>query len=137
MRLVSDNGWRVAKNGPPGWDTPAFDDAGWDKAIAVAKYGDLPWGKIDQLRNEIFGPQSAGIPGVVRVIYVPENEAVVVSGLDRNVTYSVTYFDPVSGVKTPLPQAHSNDSGLWTCLPPDGCDHDWVLVLDEKGQPVR
>jgi hypothetical protein len=137
MGLVSDNAWRASKGSPPAWDTAAFDDAGWEKAIAVAKYGELPWGDIDKRREDVFGPQSTGIPGLVRVVYVPESQAIVVSGLSRNATYSGIYFDPVSGVKTALPQAHSNGSGLWTCPPPDGCDHDWVLMLDEKHQPVR
>ena len=42
-------------------------------AVVVAKYGEGPWGRIDPVQNDdVFGPQSTGIPGVVRITYVPE-----------------------------------------------------------------
>ena len=82
--------------------------------------------------DEVFGPQSAGIPGVVRMIYVPESEPIVVRQLTRNGAYAATWFDPVNGTKTSPSAVQSDDAGLWKCPPPAGHDHDWVLILEAK-----
>jgi len=82
--------------------------------------------------DEVFGPQSAGISDVVRIIYVPESEPIVVRQLDRSGAYAATYFDPVSGTKTALPAVNADDNGAWTCPPPAGQDHDWILILEAK-----
>ena len=70
--------------------------------MAVGRYGDAPWGQIGPPTDESYGPQATGIPGVVRVIYVPESQPIVVRNLDPHTAYSATYFDPVSGVLTKL-----------------------------------
>ncbi|HXP61357.1 MAG TPA: DUF4038 domain-containing protein [Dongiaceae bacterium] len=75
-------------------------------------------------------PQAAGIPGRVRIIYVPENEAVEVRGLDSQAKYAATHFDPVSGAKASLGVIQADHRGVWKCPPPPGQDHDWVLVLE-------
>lgn len=80
--------------------------------------------------DEIHGPQSAGIPGVVRIIYVPEPRAIVVRDLGNRAAYAPTYFDPVSGAKMPMASIQADDAGLWTCPAPTGHDHDWVLILE-------
>ena len=133
LRIISDATWRSAKGEVPGWDKTGFDDHSWDSALAIGNYGEGPWGKIDPVDNDgVFGPQSAGIPGVVRIIYVPESEPIVVKNLGRQAVYAATFFDPVTGAKTALPSARADDAGLWTCPPPDGIDHDWVLILESK-----
>jgi hypothetical protein len=75
-------------------------------------------------------PQAAGIPGRVRIIYVPENQAVEIRGLDSQVKYAATRFDPVSGEKASLGIIQADNRGAWKCPPPPGQDHDWVLVLE-------
>ena len=50
--------------------------------MAVGRYGDAPWGQIGRPNDESYGPQATGIPGVVRVIYVPEKQPIVVRNLD-------------------------------------------------------
>jgi hypothetical protein len=127
----SDTEWHCAKSELAGWDTASFDDAAWAKAVVVGKYGDSPWGQIDQLTNDdAYGPQSAGIPSVVRIIYVQETEPIVVRQLTKSVAYTATYFDPVSGAKTAAAAVQADDAGLWKCPPPAGHDHDWVLILE-------
>jgi hypothetical protein len=96
LKLVSDAAWRLAKSETSGWDTPGFDDAAWAKAMAVGRYGDAPWGQIGPPNDESYGPQATGIPGVVRVIYVPESQPIVVRSLDPHAAYAATYFDPVA-----------------------------------------
>ena len=87
--------------------------------------------RLDEAKDESYGPQAAGIPGVVRVIYVPQSEAVEVRYLVAQAAYAATGFDPVSGDKTPLGTIHADAAGRWTCAPPAGKDHDWVLILEE------
>lgn len=131
QELVSDATWSSATNAVAGWDQADFDDAAWAKAIAIGKYGDGPWGPLEAVTNDdVFGPQATGIPGMVRVIYVPEGDPIVVNNLGRQAEYAASYFDPVSGVKTPLPTVRADDYGRWKCPPPPGFDHDWVLILE-------
>jgi hypothetical protein len=87
---------------------------------------------MDQPSDDAFGPQSAGVPGGVRIIYVPQNEAIAVRNLGAKAAYAATYFDPVSGAKTALPAVQADVAGSWTCPPPIGQDHDWVLILEAK-----
>jgi hypothetical protein len=79
-----------------------------------------------------YGPQSSGIPGVVRLTYAPEARPLVCRGLGMDLAYTAAYFDPVSGAKTKIGTVRSDAAGSWTCPPPAGCDHDWVLVLEEN-----
>jgi hypothetical protein len=132
LKLFSDTAWRCAKDEVIGWDTAGFDDAGWAKALAIGRYGQGPWGQIVPPTGEAYGPQAAGIPEVVRVIYVPQAEPLVVRNLGPHTAYSATYFDPVSGPLTKLGAVHPDASGMWRCQPPAAIDHDWVLILEAK-----
>ncbi len=105
--------------------------------MAVGRYGDAPWGQIGPPSDEASGPQATGIPGVVRVIYVPESQPIVVRNLDPHSAYAATYFDPVTGTKTALPPPHPDHAGLWTCPPPIGVSHDWVLILESPKPKVQ
>ena len=82
LRLTSDAQWRCAKAASGGWDTAGFD-AAWAKALIVARYGDPPWGAIGSGYDAFVGPQAIGIPGGVRVIYVPKSAAIEVYSLAR------------------------------------------------------
>ena len=130
LKIISDATWRCAKTEPAGSDQTDFDDTGWDKVLVVAAYGRAPWGRLDQPNDEAFNPQSAGIPSVVRIVYVPQSESIVVHNLGSKATWAVTSFDPVSGAKTALPALQANAAGSWRCAPPPGQDHDWVLILE-------
>src|SRR5271170_1739458 len=70
--------------------------------------------------DALYGPQSTGIPGIVRISYVPESRPVTAQGLDVREGYSASYFDPVTGAKTNIGLVRSNDTGTWTCPPPAG-----------------
>ncbi|MDQ6631854.1 MAG: DUF4038 domain-containing protein, partial [Verrucomicrobiota bacterium] len=133
VKLATDTEWRSAKGETSGWDTTDFDDTSWDKALIIGKYGERPWGTIGQSNNEgVFGPQAAGIPGSVRIIYVPENDSIIVRELGKNATFAASYFDPVTGEKTVLPSTKADNIGSWTCPPPTGNNHDWVLILESE-----
>jgi hypothetical protein len=134
LKVVSDPTWLSSKSGGARWDTIGFNDAAWAKVSAVGRYGGPPWGRIDQLTDNVYGPQSAGIPGVVRVTYVPQNESVMLRNLGTPSAYAATYFDPVTGAKTSAPSIAADASGSWTCPPPPGNDHDWVLILERTSK---
>ncbi len=131
LKLASDASWRWSTNSAGGWDTVAFNDATWANGLVIGRHGDGPWGEIGNgPDNESYGPQAAGIPGVVRVIYVPQSEPIVVRNLLAQAPYSAQYFDPVSGERNPLGPVHADAAGSWTCMPPAAHDHDWVLILE-------
>jgi hypothetical protein len=138
LKIVSDATWLSAQKEVSGWDTKSFDDQAWQKALVIGKYGDGPWGPIDPLNNsDVYGPQSAGIPGVVRIIYVPECDSIVVNNMGRHGRFTAAYFDPVTGAKTAFKAVKADEAGRWICPPPAGNDHDWVLILkSRKNQPL-
>jgi hypothetical protein len=84
--------------------------------------------------GETYGPQAAGIPEVVRVIYAPQPEPVVARNLGLHTAYSATCFDPVSGSLTKLGAVQADAAGLWKCQPPAAINHDWVLILEAKAK---
>ncbi len=135
MKLLSDAEWRCNKSEVANWDKAGFDDAAWSQALEIGKYGEVPWGQIGHSNNDgVYGPQSTGIPGSVRIIYIPENDSILVRDLGKNAKYAGSYFDPVTGIKTALPPIKSDDAGLQTFAPPAANDHDWVLILESKNQ---
>ena len=44
-RIGSDDGWSCAAEPPEGWQSADCHDSAWPLAIAVARWGDLPWGR--------------------------------------------------------------------------------------------
>ncbi len=133
LRIVTDATWHSATNEIPGWEQTGFDDTNWPAALMVAPYGAGPWGRIGgEAGGPLFGPQATGKSGGVRVIYVPENKPVRLAGLGDKLSYTGLTFDPVSGAKKSLVPFRSDASGSWTCPPPDGNTHDWVLVLESS-----
>ena len=100
----------------------------WARFVdAVASGNETP------TENDVFGPQSAGIDGQVRVIYVPENAAIEVCFLEPNAVYSARYFDPTSGQSSDAPQVEVGESGSWICPPLSAAqDEDWVLIVESK-----
>jgi hypothetical protein len=129
--LDSDASWVSSRQSVPGWKEETFDDRAWKKSVVVAAYGDAPWGRLEsQESNEFFGPQSTGIPGVIRLIYVPESRPVKVNTLSKGVSYLARWFDPITGENGVFPDVKNPHGDSWTCEPPPGMEHDWVLILE-------
>ena len=125
------------------WDEamrlPGSAQAGFGKALltqyAWQKFQPHPeWAAfaVATDEEEAYAPQSSGIPGAVRITYVPESRPVVLRGLTQDAAYTATHFDPVSGAKTKIGIIKPASDGSWVCLPPDGCQHDWVLILENR-----
>jgi hypothetical protein len=131
LRLMSDATWRSAKSSAAGWDTTSFDDSAWSQAQALGLHGDGPWGKVGG-QSEFDGPQAAGIPDTVRIIWVPRSEPILLSNLGSRAAWSATYFDPVTGSTKQLGTVKTDETGTWRTVPPASEDHDWVLVLEAK-----
>lgn len=131
--VISDDTWRALSSAAAGWDTPGFDEANCLRAMKVAQYGQGPWGNLDAPRDDKFlGPQSSGIPGVARVIYVPDARAIEAKQLDKNATYSASLFDPVTAQTESLPEVRGDAEARWICPPPAGQNHDWVVILQKR-----
>jgi hypothetical protein len=131
LKIISDDAWESSKTDDVG--------ASWTKVLVTGKYGDAPWVPIDEsiANDSAYGPQSSGIPGVVRIIYVPKSEDIVVRNLDARVEYRAAYFDPVTGAKATFGLIKSDNGGSWTCHPPEGLNRDWVLILEEQKTASR
>jgi hypothetical protein len=87
------------------------------------------WRLIGQ-RDEYQVPYAAGIPGGVRIIYVPSAEAVAVHHLESDRKYRGIYFDPVSGERKDLGSLRPDTAGSWNSPEPPGPGPDWVLILE-------
>ena len=131
FNVITDTHWRSSPQQAAGWHEPGLDDSSWSNAIVAAPYGNGPWGRHQQQSlTGVYGPQSTGIPGELRVIYVPEPIGVTVRMLDPQVTYTAAYIDPISGQRQQLPAFRADAQGQWNCPPPAGCDADWVLTVE-------
>ena len=128
----SDASWRCTEDvaATPDWTAPNFDDQSWVAAKELGAFGQPPWGKFHD--NASYGPYATGIPGNVRLIYVPVRQAVQVSQLESNAKYRAYTFDPTSGKTTEPTKVTPNEKGEWTSPPPSHPSDadDWVLILE-------
>ncbi len=97
-----------------------------------AAFADAPSLALDG--RQFVGPLATGIPGAVRVIYVPKRATISVRDLGPHAAYRAVYFDPVTGKKSELSEVRADAAGAWTCPPPGECEHDWVIVLEPANQ---
>jgi len=77
-------------------------------------------------------PYAAGIPGEVRVIFIPLLfDRLKVTSLERDVAYRAYYFDPATGKRRDVGEAKPDSSGTWQA-PLTPTFADWILVLEKK-----
>lgn len=133
INILSDVAWRVTNTERAGWTNLAFNDGSWSHAKVVAKYGDPPWDKLpDPTHRNYTVPYAAGIPGKVRVIYLPRAHPTIVRDLERDATYSARWFDPITGAEHVIGQLTLDAGGDWAAPPPPRADQDWVLLLHRR-----
>ena len=130
VRLETGDSWKYSETEVGGWLAPGFDDGSWKPAVVLGSLGDAPWGPVADPDPRYFGPQAAGIPGAVRIIYAPCALPLTVRNLGEGRRLAAAYFDPVEGTRTPIAGARSDRAGEWRCPPPAGIDHDWILILE-------
>lgn len=78
--------------------------------------------------DNLLPPQTLGIAGGTRIIYVPQGGPVMLRSLAAGAAYRTLYFDPIDGKKTDLGEVRADTAGTWTC--PKQSDHDWVIILE-------
>jgi hypothetical protein len=78
---------------------------------------------------------AAGIPGQLRVIYIPAEEVwslwrgqMAIRALEAGATYRAFYFNPKSGAETDLGLVQGDAQGAYS-LPKPPIFQDWVVVL--------
>jgi len=147
--------WQLNRRNAPYGNSPHGGNYGaipWDEAMHLPGSAQVGLAKklLESLHFEKFAPHAewarlstpstdkwlvpyaAGIPNRLRVIYVPTGDAITVRGLEPGVRYAITRFDPVTGKCEKLGIAQGDAEGTWPVAPPQGWDHDWVVVLEAK-----
>jgi hypothetical protein len=94
------------------------------------------WVKPHQTPANRMSAYAAGIPGQVRVVYIPaetiwtvHRQEMVVQGLESGVSYRAGYFNPKTGDVTALGAVQPNAAGDYV-VPRAPVFQDWVLVLE-------
>jgi Protein of unknown function (DUF4038)/Domain of unknown function (DUF5060) len=131
--ICSDGTWSCSRKEADGWQRPDFDERGWEKARVVARQGEGPWRTDVNGQDKFMVPYAAGVPGRVRVFYLPRALAVNVQGLERDKKYVATTFDPVSGRRENVGPVRPDAEGSWRIAPPRSVESDWVLILETPG----
>jgi len=85
---------------------------------------------------DYFRPYAAGIPGKLRLVYLPGAVApwsapVHVKRLEAGVAYSASFFDPTNGREHPIGRVTPDASGSWR-IPTPPIIQDWVVVLERE-----
>ncbi|NLD41956.1 MAG: DUF4038 domain-containing protein, partial [Chloroflexi bacterium] len=88
--------------------------------------------------DNYYLPYAAGIPGQVRVFYLPKGvtpwgKPIHVVGLEPEVTYRAFFFDPQSGAEHALGTVTGHER--WQ-MPINPVMKDWVLVLEKATPPT-
>ncbi|QYM78427.1 DUF4038 domain-containing protein [Horticoccus luteus] len=130
QRVATDATWRWSDAEADGWTKAEFEEGGWAKAETLWRHGEGPRGALSAPDATYFGPQAAGIPGAVRIVYAPLATAIVVHQLGAHAAWSARNFDPVTGAFGEAVSVRADASGELRFEPPADCDHDWVVVLE-------
>ncbi|MGI9429582.1 MAG: putative collagen-binding domain-containing protein, partial [Bythopirellula sp.] len=127
--IGTDRSWRSATKPVSGWAGHSFDDVAWQQVLSLGSHGAKPWGFV-RARGELGQPYSAGIPGQLRIIYLPTSERAIVNKLETGVFYEATYFDPKTAEATVLGAVTADTQGSWRPPLPPQRAQDWVLILE-------
>jgi hypothetical protein len=129
--IRSDGSWRVSQSADPHWLESGFDDGQWKPAKVLGAYGMNPWGQFPQPMS--YGPFTAAIGDELRIIYVPQDKAIEVLGLNPGIGYHADFFDPVTGrLDETLAVGTQAGTGLKLQRPSACSSPDWVLIVQKK-----
>ena len=140
--------WQASVEGDPGID-PVYDWTTWREGMGYPGSTQLglgkklleryPWSRFTA-HPEWTEPDcfAAGIPREVRFIYQPKRKiydwkGTIVKALEPDVRYTAYYFDPATGRRFDQGPVHA-PSGQYQA-PRLPSPQDWVLVLENHGQP--
>ncbi len=133
---IPTTGGARSRQEAPDWTAAKFDDSGWPKAMKVAPYGGGPWGALTSAGQTDTTPFAAGIPGQLRVIYVPSADPLRLAGLEQGIVYDAVHFDPKSGDQMPIARVQGDAAGVAQVAAPPGVEGDWVLLLRASDRPA-
>lgn len=135
--------WQINRNEKPFGSRPDGQIAGnkpsWNdamklpgaKQLGIAKQmlEKYQWSKLKP--NPFSSTYSAGIPGKVRIVYLPTSENATIHVLEKELKYNATYFDPITGdfydAGTMAGDKYFGSAPI-PITPKQ--DQDWVLVLE-------
>jgi len=79
-------------------------------------------------------PWALGIETKLRIVYIPRPRPILVEQLAPQTDYTVELFDPVAGGHSSLGKIRADEKGTWQG-PSPAWKHDWVVVLQQQGEP--
>ena len=126
--IVSDASWKSAQQETAGWRDIGFADGAWKSALAVAPYGQGPWGNAAQGETPLL-PCCAVIPGKLRIVYLPQSEPATLTHLEPTQPYTAVWINPISGQRSHIGKVNGDVQGVWHSPEPPKSDQDWLLVL--------
>jgi hypothetical protein len=85
--------------------------------------------------DEFTVPYAAGVPGSVRVIYLPKPWPVTVNKLEQSKRYTARFFNPTNGESRDIGPVQPGADGSWTSAPPTNVPADWVLIFEASADP--
>ena len=146
--------WQVNTEEKPFGPSPhgrSWGDQPWDVAMKLPGSKQLGLGKALLMRYEWWRfephpewvdphrskgkydlPFAAGIPGEVRMIYIPPAwNGPTIKGIEPGVSYHAFYFNPASGKQVEVGDVTADSMGSWPA-PFTPTFADWVLVMEKK-----
>lgn len=147
--------WQVNTREEPYGPSPhgmAWGDTPWEEAyqlpgsaqVGMAKrlLERYPWWKIEPHpewvephwnEQNYFLPFAGGIPGELRLVYVPAYQRqVTFRELEPGITYRALLCDPATGQEIPLGEVRGDNNGTWV-TPVLPKFQDWLIVLERGG----
>jgi len=127
--IVGDAKWRCERNEASGWREVNFNDKAWAAAKTLGPQGRAPWGELEPHFAQFMVPYAAGIPGKVRIIYLPSSAPTVVKNLESGRVYRASHFNPITGARYGIGDVRGDYDGVWQVPEPPATGQDWVLVM--------
>ena len=148
--------WQLNRRHAPYGPSPhgrSWGSTPWDEAmrrpgstqVSLAKqfFAQYPWQCLEskpdtatwadnQPAQDDIRPSALGIGTELRIVYVPRARPITVKQLSPQAAYAVCLFDPVTGAHSSLGKLKTDAEGTWHGTPPSH-QHDWVVVLDRRG----
>jgi hypothetical protein len=145
--------WQVNRNGQPYGPSPhgmSWGDTPWDDAARLPGSEQLglakrlleryPWWRFEPhpewveprwSEQDYQRPYAAGIPGEVRILYIPTTSALpLVKGIEPGASYRAFLWNPVDGQEQDLGPVAPDQDGSWRApLRAAPIFQDWVMVL--------
>jgi hypothetical protein len=117
--------WRLEPH--PEWVEPH-----WNAQIYMGNRGDEP-------REGYLLPYAAGIPGELRIVYIPLNAPLPkMKNLEPAVKYRAFWFNPATGEQHPVFDVAPDPTGTWQLPRFAYVDAvDWVLVLENQEKAAK